>query len=61
VILNRNSVIQVEKLRCELIELNEIRRYTKRQYVREVISPDINLLAAQIENLQDDVYNGENI
>jgi hypothetical protein len=29
--------------------------------VKEVISSDINLLAAQIENLKDDVSNGENI
>jgi outer membrane murein-binding lipoprotein Lpp len=29
--------------------------------VKEVISSDINLLAAQIENLKDDVSSGENI
>jgi len=59
---NSNGVSEdLEKLRCEQTELNEIRSYTKRQYVKEVISSDINLLAAQIENLEDDVSNGENI
>jgi hypothetical protein len=59
---NSNGVSEdLEKLRCELIALNKIRIYTKRQYVKEVISSDINLLAVQIEYLKDDVSNGENI
>lgn len=31
-----------EKLRCDLIELIKIRRSARRQYVKEVISSDIN-------------------
>jgi hypothetical protein len=41
---NSNGVSEdLEKLRCELNELNEVRRYTKRQYVKEVISSAIYL------------------
>jgi hypothetical protein len=40
---NTNGVSEdLEKLGCDLIELNEM-RFAKRQYVKEVISSDINL------------------
>jgi len=46
----------IENLRCDLIELVEIRRSASRQYVREVITSDINLLTNKIEVLKDDVF-----
>ena len=44
----------IENLRCNLIELIEMRRPASRQYVREVITSDINLLTDQTESLKDD-------
>jgi hypothetical protein len=48
-----------EELRHDLLELIETRRSASRQYVKEVISSDINLLAHKIESLKDDVSNKE--
>ena len=45
----------IENLRCDLIELIEMRRSASRRYVREVITLDINLLTNKIESLKDDV------
>jgi hypothetical protein len=45
----------IEHLSCDLIELIEMRRSASRQYVREVITSDINLLTNKIESLKDDV------
>jgi len=44
----------IENLRCDLIELIEMRS-ASRQYVREVITSDINILTNKIESLKDDV------
>jgi hypothetical protein len=51
----------IEKLRCDLIELIEIRRSARRQHMKEVISSDTNLLANKIECLKYDVSNSESI
>jgi hypothetical protein len=53
--LNERSE-DVENLICDLIELMEMRRLASRQYVREVITSDINLLTNKIESLKDDIY-----
>ena len=45
----------IENLRCDLTELIEIRMSASRQFVREVITSDINLLTNKIESLKDDV------
>lgn len=45
----------IENLRCDLIELIEMRRSASWQYVREVITSDINLLTNKIESLKGDV------
>jgi len=44
-----------ENLRCDLIELIEMRRSASRQYVREVVTSDMNLLTNKIKSLKDDV------
>jgi hypothetical protein len=49
----------IENLESDLRELIEIRRSASRQYVREVISSDINLLTHRIESLKDDVSHKE--
>ena len=59
---NSNGVNEdLEEHRCDLIELNKIRRFAKGRCVKEVISLDINVLAAQIESLKDNVSSKENI
>jgi hypothetical protein len=45
----------IENLRCDLIELIEMRRSASRQYVRDVITSYINLLTNKIGSLKDDV------
>jgi len=45
----------IENLRCDLMDLIEIRRSASRQYVREVITSDINLLSNKIESSKNDV------
>jgi len=45
----------IKNLRCDLMELKEMRRSASRQYVREVITSDINLLSNKIESLKNDV------
>jgi len=49
----------IENLRCDLIELIEMRSASW-QYVREVITSDINLRTNKIESLKDDVSYKEN-
>jgi len=52
---NSNDISEgIENLRCDLIELIEMRS-ASRLYVREVITLDINLLTNKIESLKDDV------
>ena len=59
---NSNGVNEdLEEHRCDLIELNKIRRFAKGRCVKEVISLDINVLAAQIESLKDNVSSKENM
>jgi hypothetical protein len=56
----KDSSEDIENHRCELIELIEMRRSASRQYVREVIALDINLLTNKIGSLKDDVSYKEN-
>jgi len=52
----------IENLRCDLTELIKMRRSASRQYVRKVITSDINLLTNKIESLKDDVsYKESNV
>jgi hypothetical protein len=46
--LNDRSEV-IENFRCDLIELIEMRRSASRQYVREVITSDINLLTIKLK------------
>jgi hypothetical protein len=53
---NLNEISEdIKNLRCDLIDLIETRISASRQYVREVITSDINLLTNKIESLKDDV------
>jgi hypothetical protein len=45
----------LENLKSDTIELNEMLKSAKRQSVKEVILSDINLLAAKIESLKESV------
>jgi hypothetical protein len=52
---NLNESEDIENLRCDLIELIDMRRSASRQYVRGVITSDINLLTSKIESLKENV------
>jgi hypothetical protein len=45
----------IVNLKCDLIELTEMKRSASRQHVREVITSGINLLTNKIGSLKDDI------